>query len=117
MFVFLPDTLNVRIMHTTSILSFIEGNSFDKTSSLLRSIAHPLRIKILNFIGENQPVKVNSIYNELKMDQSIASQHLRILKDNQMVTYKRQGKEVYYSLNIDQLSKIATITNKYFAAN
>ncbi len=104
-------------MHTTSILSFIGENTFETTSSLLRSIAHPLRIRILNFIGQNQPVKVNTIYKDLALDQSITSQHLRILKDNQVVTYERKGKEIYYSLHIDNLSKIATIVNKHFAAN
>jgi len=100
MFVFLLDIFNVRIMHTTSILSFIEGDTFETTSSFIKSLAHPLRIKMLNYIGLNQPVNVKSIYNELKMDQPIASQHLRILKDNQMVTYKRKGKEIYYSLHL-----------------
>ena len=103
-------------MHTTSILSFIEGDTFETTSSLLRSLAHPLRIKMLNFIELNQPVNVNSIYKELMMDQSIASQHLRILKDKQMVTYKRKGKEIYYSLNLDNLAKVACIVNKHFKA-
>jgi ArsR family transcriptional regulator len=104
-------------MHTTSILSFIEGSPFQTTTELLRSVAHPLRIKILNFIGQNQPIKVKGIYKELKMDQSIASQHLRILKNSQLVTYKRKGKEIFYSLNIDNLSKIATIVNKHFGVN
>jgi len=117
MFVFLPDTINVEVMHTTSILSFIEGGTFETTCSLLKSLAHPLRIKMLNFIGQHQPVNVNSIFKELNINQSIVSQHLRVLKDNRMVTYKRKGKEIYYSLQIDNLSKIATIVNKHFEAN
>jgi|APTNR8051073442_1049403.scaffolds.fasta_scaffold29599_2 DNA-binding transcriptional ArsR family regulator len=104
-------------MHTTSLLSFTEENPFKTTSLLLRSVAHPLRIKMLNFIGQNQPVKVKSIYKELKIEQSIASQHLRVLKDNQVVIYTRKGKEIYYSLHINNLSKIAATVNKHFAIN
>ncbi|MDQ3018202.1 MAG: metalloregulator ArsR/SmtB family transcription factor, partial [Bacteroidota bacterium] len=51
------------------------------STELMRALAHPLRLKILEFLDQNKNIQVNQIYNTLKIEQSIASQHLRILKN------------------------------------
>lgn len=45
----------------------------------IKALAHPLRLSILLFIDKNKTVNVNRIYNTLKLEQSITSQHLKIL--------------------------------------
>jgi ArsR family transcriptional regulator len=47
------------------------------STELMRALAHPLRMKILEFLDQNKNIQVNQIYNTLKIEQSIASQHLR----------------------------------------
>ena len=58
----------------------------------------PSRLKILDFIDKNNAINVNKIYNTLKLEQSITSQHLRILRDTQLVDADRDGKYVHYTL-------------------
>ena len=94
-----------------------ERKVLDESTSLLRAITHPTRIALLNFIIENQPVKVFEIHTTLNLDQSITSQHLRILRESGIVQTTRRGKFIYYNvesvklyhagnaiLNIDKLT-------------
>lgn len=66
---------------------------------MLRAMVHPLRIDILRFIDENQSVNVNKIYNSLNLEQSITSQHLRILREAGLVETERDGKFIHYRVD------------------
>jgi DNA-binding transcriptional ArsR family regulator len=82
----------------------MQFNDYDKTSleessSLLRAVAHKLRISIINYIFDTQPVDVNSIHTELDLEQSITSQHLKILRESNVVKTTRIGKQIYYEIN------------------
>lgn len=78
----------------------------DISAGLLRAIAHPLRLKILKFIDRNNTINVNKIYNELNLEQSITSQHLRILRKADLVSTRREGKYVLYSLDYAKIAKL-----------
>ncbi|MEM6697105.1 MAG: metalloregulator ArsR/SmtB family transcription factor, partial [Bacteroidota bacterium] len=58
----------------------INQEKLTESSEILRALAHPLRMKILEFIDQNDEINVNKIYNTLRLEQSITSQHLRILR-------------------------------------
>jgi DNA-binding transcriptional ArsR family regulator len=73
------------------------------SSEVLRAVAHPLRMKILEFIDRNEEINVNKIYNTLGLEQSITSQHLRILRQVNLVHTEREGKYIHYSINYDKL--------------
>lgn len=81
----------------------INNEKLRESSELMRALAHPLRIKILEFIDQNGSVNVNKIYNTLKLEQSITSQHLRILRSVGLVQTEREGKYIHYSLNYDMI--------------
>lgn len=83
----------------------------------MRAIAHPLRLRIVEFIHRNGNINVNRIYGELKLEQSIASQHLRILRDADLVTTRRDGKFIYYSLNYPKIEKVTAAVKRFFTAN
>jgi ArsR family transcriptional regulator len=87
----------------------IQKDSLEMSSGLLRAIAHPLRISMMNFIMVHQPVKVHDIHTELNLEQSITSQHLRILRDAGVVHTSRDGKNIYYHIKSDLLTQYAHI--------
>lgn len=72
----------------------------------MRALTHPLRIALLNFITDHEPVNVNKIYQALNVEQSVASQHLKILRDQNLVLTRRQGKFIFYSVNHAKLTRI-----------
>ncbi len=80
---------------------------------LMRALAHPLRLKILEFIDKNDKINVNRIYNTLKLEQSITSQHLRILRLAGVVDANRDGKYIHYTINYDIVEKAKRAVNKF----
>lgn len=85
---------------------YIDNDNLNVSSEVLRAIAHPLRMRILEFIDNNSDINVNKIYNTLKLEQSITSQHLRILRDAGLVNTIRDGKYIHYTVNYDKVSHV-----------
>src|SRR5579863_1893627 len=94
----------------------MEYKELEKVSSLLRALTHPLRIKILSFIDSNKKINVNKIYKSLRLEQSIASQHLRILRNDKLVLANRNGKFIFYTVNYRRIEQIARSLNKFFGS-
>lgn len=76
------------------------------STELMRAVAHPLRLLILEFIDTHGIINVNKIYNTLQIEQSITSQHLRILKLAGVVNAQRDGKFIRYSINYDIIERV-----------
>ncbi len=70
----------------------------ETATETLRAIAHPIRIAIIDLLHKQQSMSVTEIYEKLKIEQAIASHHLRILKDKKIVSVKRDGKNSFYFL-------------------
>ena len=82
----------------------INGEKLHASSEILRALAHPLRMQILEFIDQNEMINVNKIYNTLNLEQSITSQHLRILRMAGLVTTERDGKFIHYAIDYSKLN-------------
>ncbi len=79
----------------------------DKVFGIYRALAHPLRLRILEFLDKNKSVNVNKIYNSLKIEQSITSQHLRVLRESGLVEFEREGKLVHYAIAYARTKEVA----------
>jgi len=80
---------------------------------LMKALAHPLRLKILEFIDEHGIINVNKIYNALRIEQSVTSQHLKLLRVAGVVNAKKDGKYMHYEINYSVLEKAAIAVNNY----
>ena len=78
----------------------------------LRSINHKLRQQILKLLEENKRMKVTDIYVKLRLEQSVASQHLAILRRANIVLTERMGKEIYYSLHNNRIEKVSLFVHR-----
>ncbi len=83
------------------------------SAELMRAVAHPLRLIILEFIDQHGVINVNKIYNALQIEQSITSQHLRILKLAGVVQARREGKFIHYSINYDIINRVDTAMKNF----
>lgn len=81
-------------------------------TEVIRALAHPLRIRMLVFLSNCAAANVYTIYTTLGIEQAVASQHLRILRQTQLVSTRRQGKEIYYLLDEQRLVKVAQTANE-----
>jgi DNA-binding transcriptional ArsR family regulator len=69
------------------------------SSSIFRAINHPLRLNIVRLVDEFEKLTVTQIYFKLRIEQSVASQHLAILRESEILFATRDGKHIYYALN------------------
>jgi ArsR family transcriptional regulator len=98
-------------------LSQINSTKLNVSSDILRALAHPLRLQILEFIDKNKAINVNKIYNTLKLEQSITSQHLRILRSAGLVSTHREGKFIHYEVNYNQLDTTVKAVGDFLTNN
>src|SRR5690606_41834609 len=73
----------------------------------LRAINHKLRQQIIKLLEENKKMNVTDIYVRLRLEQSVASQHLAILRRAEIVETSRDGKFIHYSLNHARIADVA----------
>lgn len=80
--------------------------SVKKAAMILRALNHKLRQQIIKLINEQQRITVTEIYVKLRLEQSVASQHLAILRRAGIVKTTRDGKFIYYTVNYDKIQQI-----------
>ena len=78
--------------------SRLDTEFLEQSSEVLRAVAHPIRLAIIDLLYQNKELTVTQIYGALQIEQAIASHHLRILKDKKVVESKRHGKNSFYAL-------------------
>ena len=83
-----------------------------KAVLVLRAINHKLRHRIVDLLEENEKMTVTDIYIKLRLEQSVASQHLAILRRASVVDTERQGKFIYYFLNKERLAQISRLVDE-----
>jgi DNA-binding transcriptional ArsR family regulator len=77
-----------------------------KAAMILRALNHKLRQQILNLIDEQQKMTVTEIYVKLRLEQSVASQHLAILRRAGIVVTIREGKFIFYMVDYNRLEQV-----------
>jgi len=82
-----------------------------KAALILRAVNHKLRQQIMKLIHQNGKMTVTEIYVKLRLEQSVASQHLAILRKAGFVTTVRDGKFIYYSVNYERLEQVHGIVH------
>ncbi|HRI24130.1 MAG TPA: metalloregulator ArsR/SmtB family transcription factor, partial [Ferruginibacter sp.] len=58
-------------------------------------------------IEDEKRITVTEIYVRLRLEQSVASQHLAILRKAGIVTTERDGKFIYYMVNYKRIDEIS----------
>lgn len=77
-----------------------------KAALILRAINHKLRQQMLKLIDEQGKITVTELYVKLRLEQSVASQHLAILRKAGFVKTSRDGKFIYYSVNVSRMEEL-----------
>jgi len=84
----------------------LELLNLKKAALILRAINHKLRQQILLLIDEHGRITVTELYIKLRLEQSVASQHLAILRKAGFVKTERDGKFIYYTVNTTRLQEL-----------
>lgn len=97
--------------HTNPIQEKLEISvqQIRKAAVMLRAINHPLRQQILQIIFEKKQMTVTELYVALRLEQSVTSQHLAILRRAGFVNTHRNGKHIRYSVNEEKIGRMETL--------
>ena len=84
----------------------IDPEILEKAAGMLKAIAHPIRISIVQYLEDGKKRTVTEIHNKLGIEQATASHHLVILKDRGVLSSKREGKNTWYFLRHPNLKNV-----------
>lgn len=93
----------------------LDFNELKKAVMVLRSVNHELRQTMIRLLEDNEKMTVTEIYVKMRLEQSVASQHLAILRTAGVVITQRDGKFIYYSIDKDRLKQIFTLAEELTA--
>ena len=90
----------------------IDYNALKKAAGVLRAVNHKLRQSMVKLLEDHGKMTVTEIYVKLRLEQSVASQHLAILRHANVVKTDRDGKFIYYSLNEERIAELAELVEE-----
>lgn len=80
---------------------------------VLYALAHPLRLRILGYIDKHGEINVNRIYRALGLEQSITSQHLKVLRQAGVAHAKRDGKYILYRVDYPVIERAGLAVSNF----
>ena len=75
-------------------------------AELFKGFADPTRVHILTLLQQRQELCVTDIAEAVELSQSAISHQLRILKQMHLIKFRREGKNIWYSLADDHVKTI-----------
>ena len=98
-------------------LSLLEGDEdIDRASRSLKAMSHPLRLKILCTLGD-QEISVQDIVDQVGTSQSNISQHLAILRDKGILTSRKDANRVFYRVSDNRTLRLICMMREVFCTH
>jgi DNA-binding transcriptional ArsR family regulator len=95
---------------------FADDDDIDRASRALKAMSHPLRLKILCTLGD-QEVSVQDIVEHVGTSQSNISQHLAILRDKGILASRKDANRVYYRVSDSRTLKLIGMMREVFCTH
>ena len=83
------------------------------TAEFFKVLAHPLRVRIVDALRSGE-IAVNDLSSRLKVEQSTLSQQLGILRKSNVVTGRKEGQNVYYSIQDQAIFRVLDAARQVF---
>lgn len=84
-------------------------NRYTEAAEMLKVLAHPVRLCIVNGLLEKGECNVSYMQSCLKTPQSTVSQHLQKLKAAGIIEGRREGLEIYYRISNEMVAELIRI--------
>lgn len=85
-----------------------DRDALDRVAALFKALSDPSRLKILASLWSGE-LNVGGISERLGLSDSAVSHQLRSLRQMRLVRSRKQGREVYYSLDDEHISQLYKI--------
>lgn len=90
----------------TATLSTHSVQKLERIATILKTVAHPLRLGVVHLLEKHEYLSVSQICALLDSEQSLTSHHLQTMRLNGVLTVQREGRSMLYSLKERNLSQI-----------
>lgn len=88
----------------------------NRAARCLKAMSHPLRLKILCILG-TESISVQDIVEQVGTSQSNISQHLAILREKDILGYKKEANRVYYFIDDERMIELIQMMRDVFCTN
>ncbi|MCG6898282.1 MAG: metalloregulator ArsR/SmtB family transcription factor [Thiocapsa sp.] len=105
--------LNDPVGDHDEINLFADDADIERASRSLKAMSHPLRLKILCTLGD-QEVSVQEIVDHVGTSQSNISQHLAILRDKGILASRKDANRVYYRVSDGRTLRLIGMMREVF---
>jgi len=85
-------------------------------ANIFQALAHPTRIAILEALNDKE-LSAGVLIEKLGMEQANVSQHLAVLRSKQLVSNRKAGNQVFYSVRDPLIGKVLALMRQYFQAH
>lgn len=85
----------------------------DEAVQLLKALAHPSRLMVLCILSEGE-LSVGDLHARVPLSQSALSQHLAVLRRDDLVETRRESQTIYYSLQNDKAARVIVLLHEMF---
>jgi len=85
-------------------------------ADIFQALAHPTRIAILEVLGAGE-LSAGMLIEKLGMEQANVSQHLAVLRAKQLVSNRKMGNQVFYSVRDPLILDVLALMKRYFHAH
>lgn len=99
--------------HGNAIELFADDADIERASRSLKAMSHPLRLKILCTLGDEE-VSVQDIVEHVGTSQSNISQHLAILRDKGILASRKDANRVYYRVGDSRTLQLIGMMREVF---
>ncbi len=87
----------IRCMEEYKITPLPDSGHLEKASDCLRTIAHPVRLRMVQLLMRGR-YSVGELANSCKVQNHMASEHLRLMQRAGLLRSRREGRKIYYSI-------------------
>ncbi|HLU19259.1 MAG TPA: metalloregulator ArsR/SmtB family transcription factor [Pusillimonas sp.] len=99
-------------MNDKDLLFFQEGAA--KAAAMLRAVGNPNRLLLLCLLIQHQELSVSALQAHVGLSQSALSQHLAKMREEGLVTYRREAQTLHYRIDNPDVAKlVATLKEIY----
>ena len=93
-------------MATNTIVTPEEVKKLERIAFILKTVAHPLRLGIIHLLEQYPRLSVSEICEKLDSEQSLTSHRLQNMRIKGLLSSKREGRNILYSLKERDISLI-----------
>ncbi len=92
-----------------------KSEHIQEASEAMKAMAHPLRLKILCLVGQNE-LMVQEIVEAVGTSQSNISQHLAVMRDRGLLASRKEANKVYYRIEDPRILKMIGMMREVFCS-